>query len=64
VASLFALAGIAGTLSRLGARSVLQAEVHTEPVPAGQSLDHDASLKALQDAVTAGLKRPSRRNRT
>ena len=57
VAVLLALVGIAGTLSRSGGQSDLQAEVHVEPMPAGQSLNYDASLKALQDAVTVGLKK-------
>ncbi len=57
VAALLALFGIAGSLSRSAGQQALQAEVHAEPVPAGQSLDYDASLKALKDAVMGGLKK-------
>jgi len=55
VAALLALFGIVGSLSRSGGQPEPQAEVHAEAVPTGQSLDYDASLKALKDAVTAGL---------
>lgn len=57
VAALLALFGIAANLTQSGGQPDLQAGVHAEPVPPGQALDYDASLKALQEAVTAGLKK-------